>query len=160
MKVFLILISFIFGLIPSKRISNKISSKKLAYFSYFIIEAAKVLIPCFTYTLYYNNYLIMPILVFISLLGCSLYPLVPIYVYSPIIPYFIGSLILSPKVLIILILLFISLSFVLKEYLLAFLIISAVSPFIFILIEKSIPLFIFGMLSAGLFYLKYYFSKT
>lgn len=160
MIVFLILISFILGLIPSKKISDRVWDKNLGYFCYFIIETVKILIPYGICLLYCNNnYLIIPTFIFISLLSSNVYPLVPIYNYAPIIPYFIGNLVLSPKVFIILILLYISVSFILKEYLLAFLIVSALSPFIFIVIEKSIPLFIFGMLTACLFYLKYYLSK-
>jgi len=147
------------GLIQSKKISNGVMNKNLAYFCYFTIETAKILIPYTICLLYYNNYSLIPALIFISLVSSNIYPLVPIYNYAPIIPYFIGNLVLSPKVFIILILIYISASIILKEYLLAFLIVSALSPFIFIAIEKSIPLFIFGMLTAGLFYLKYYFSK-
>lgn len=159
MIVFMIFISFMLGLIPSKKISNKISNNNLAYFFYFTIEIAKIFIPCFICLLYYDNHKVIPAVIFISLLSSSIYPLTPIYIYIPIIPYFAGSLFLSPRVFIILILLYISASFILKEYLLAFLIVSALSPFIFIAIEMSIPFFIFGMLTAGLFYLKYYFSK-
>lgn len=159
MIIFLILISFILGLTPSKNISKIISGKRSAYLCYFLIEAVKVFIPCYMYIVFYNNYSITPALIFISLFCSCIYPLVPIYVYVPIIPYFIGCLILSYKVFIILILLYISFSIFLKEYLMAFLIVSALVPFIFVTIEKSIPLFIFGMLAAALFYLKYYFSK-
>lgn len=159
MKILLIFISFILGLIESRKISNRVNNIYLSYFWYILIESLKVLIPAFLYYLCHENDLMLPALIFISLLAGSIKPDVPIYCYAPIIPFFTGSLLLSPRVFLILILLYISISLLLKEYLLAFLVITAVSPFIFILTEKSIPYLIFGMLSAELFYLKYRFDK-